>query len=121
MYFIASETSTLVNVLRLIALLIVFILLLVAVYYTTKWIGKSEVLQGRTKNVEVIEMHRIGQNKYIQILRIGKRYVAVSTGKDEVHKILELDEQDLDLEDRSKQDAPMFIDVLKNTFKKDTK
>ena len=51
------------NVLQLLGLLIILILILVATYYVTKWIGKSGAIQNQAKNIKVIETFRIAPNK----------------------------------------------------------
>ena len=48
-------------------------------------------------NIEVIEIHRITNNKYIEIVRIGKNYYVLSVSKDRIDKIDILEEDDINL------------------------
>lgn len=121
MVYLVSHSSTLQNVLSLIAMLVVFALILVAVHYTTKWMAKSGTIQSGTKNIQVIETYRIAPNKYIQIVRVGTKYVAIAVGKEEISPLTELEESDLQLSQPADLDNPSFAKVFKNMIsRKDT-
>lgn len=115
MVLLVQQYSTLSNVLRLIALLIVFILILVAVYYTTKWLAKTGMIQPGTSNISVIETCRLAQNKGIQIVKIGERYFAIALGKDEVTFISELKEEELQLT-KELREPDSFKEILGKVF-----
>ena len=53
------------NILQLLGVIIVFLLVLAATYYITKWIAKSGVVQPQSKNIKVIETFKIAPNTYI--------------------------------------------------------
>lgn len=121
MVYLVSHSSTLQNVLTMIAMLILFILILVAVYYTTKWMAKSGNIQSGTKNIQVIETYRIAPNKYVQIVRFGTKYVAIAVGKEEISPLTELEESDLQLTQSADVENPSFAKVFKNMIiRKDT-
>ncbi|WP_026835641.1 flagellar biosynthetic protein FliO [Eubacterium xylanophilum] len=85
------------NILQLIATIIIFVLILVATYYATKWIAGSGALQARTKNIKVLETFKIGPNKYIQIVQLGSKYYAIGISKDNITFLTSLEEDQLDL------------------------
>ena len=85
------------NVLQMIGILIVFVLILFATYYVTKWVAKSGMVQNHAENIKVIETFRIAQNKYIQIIQIGSRYCAIAVSKDQFTFLTELKEEELNL------------------------
>lgn len=119
--YLVSHSSTLQNVLSLIAMLIVFVLILVAVHYTTKWMAKSGNIQSGTKNIQVIETYRIAPNKYVQIIRFGTKYIAIAVGKEEISPLTELEESDLQLLQPADMENPSFASVFKNMIhRKDT-
>ncbi len=113
-----SALSTLENLFQLLLLLVVFGLLLVATYYTTKWIGKNANIQSHAKNIEVIETFRLSQNKFIQIVKAGKdRYLVIAVSKDNVEFLAELSEDELDFSVKDKVTSVSFSDVMKKVSK----
>ena len=83
------------NILQLLGVIIVFLLVLAATYYITKWIAKSGVVQPQSKNIKVIETFKIAPNKYIQIVEAGDEYLVIAIGKDEVRLLTKLTREQL--------------------------
>lgn len=110
------------NVLELIAVLIVFVFVLAATYYVTKWIGKSGVVQMQSSNIKVIETFKIAQNKYIQIIQLGDRYYSIAVTKDNITFLAALDEEQLDLTKKDKEVTVLpFRDILNRLDKRQKK
>lgn len=84
------------NVLQLLALLVVFVLILFATYYVTKWIARAGAIQTRARNIKVVETFKITQNKYIQIIQLGSKYYAIGISKDNIAFLTCLEEEQLD-------------------------
>ena len=84
------------NILQLLGVIIVFLLVLAATYYITKWIAKSGVVQPQSKNIKVIETFKIAPNKYIQIVQLGNRYYSIGVSKEHITFLSALDEEQLD-------------------------
>ena len=42
-------------------------------------------------------MYRVTGNKFMQLIRVGKRYFVVAVGKDEISLISEVSEEDIEL------------------------
>lgn len=82
---------------RLLVALVMFLFVIVACYMTTVWIANFQKGKIGKGNIEVIEMHRITNNKYIEIVRIGKKYYVLSVTRDRVEKIDVIDAQDIQL------------------------
>ncbi len=85
------------SVAQLITVILLFVLVLVLTYLTTRFIGSYQKTRNTGLNVEVIESSRISPTQFIQIVRIGKRYYALACGKDTVTRIDEIPEADLQL------------------------
>lgn len=75
--------------------LILFVFVLFITYVVTRWIAKYQKGQTIAGNIEIIETCRLTQNKYIQIVRTGNKYLVIAVGKDEVHMLTELSEEEL--------------------------
>ncbi len=112
-------SGTIGNILQLIGLIIVFILILCATYYTSRWIGKSSFTQQRAANIQVVETFRLSQTKYIQIIRAGTgRYFVIAVSKENITYIAELKEEDIILRDESQNaEKVSFSDIMKKLKK----
>lgn len=82
------------NVARFLTLLIIFVLVLAVTFYTTRFLAKTQ--QGRTQsaNMEILETMPVANGKYLQIVRIGKKYVVLAVGKDTITKVADLSEEE---------------------------
>ena len=80
---------------QFIGVLLVFLFVLVITYVTTKWIAGYQQGMVKNQNVQIVETFRVTNNKYIQIIQIGKKYLAVSVCKDTMNTLVELTEEDL--------------------------
>ena len=69
---------------QLVTVLVIFVIVLGVCAYTTKWLADYQKKQGKNKNIDIIETARIGNNKWIQIIKIGETYKAVALGRDSV-------------------------------------
>ena len=49
----------------------------------------------QNKNIQVIETFRVSNNKFIQIIQVGKKYLVISVCKDVVNILTELAEEEL--------------------------
>lgn len=97
MNVLMTSYSRLSSFAQLITLLIVFVFVLALTFYATKWMARIQKSQFRNSNIEVIETFRLSSTKYIQIVKLGGRYVAIAVGKDTVTFLTELEESELDL------------------------
>ena len=85
--------------LQFISILIIFVFVLGATYYVTKWIANYQKDVSYGKNIKVIETSKISATKYIQIVKIGNRYVAIAVSKDQVTNLGDVDYEDLVFDD----------------------
>lgn len=76
---------------------VIFLAVLAITYYTTRLVGKYQKFQGFCKNFEAIETYRVTGNKFLQLIRVGKRYFIVAVGKDEINLISEVSKEDIEL------------------------
>ena len=107
------------NVIQLVVIIVIFILVLVATYFTTRWIGKTGAIQTQSPNIHVKETFKIAPNKYIQIIELGDQYYAIGVSKDNITFLTELSEDQLDLTPtKTEQGTVSFKDVM-NRFRKE--
>lgn len=85
------------SVIQFITVLIIFVFVLAVTYFTTRWVANFQKSQSKGKNIETVEVFRISNNKHIQIVKIGKEYVAIAVCKDTVTLLNKMSEEDLKL------------------------
>ncbi len=86
------------SITQFLTVLLVFILVLALTYLTTRFVGGYQKTRSITRNFEVIETYRIANGKYLQIVKVGQKYVVIGVGKDTVTNICELDPGDISTE-----------------------
>lgn len=98
--------------------LILFLFVLLITYWVTKWTAGYQKGQAGHANMEILETIRLSNNKYVQIIRIGKKYLAVAICKDTVTMLTEISEQDLVFSDTNTLKTIKFKDILEKMQKK---
>ncbi|MBQ8596557.1 MAG: flagellar biosynthetic protein FliO [Lachnospiraceae bacterium] len=97
--------------------LILFVFVLLITYWTTKWIARYQKGKAGAGNLEVIETCRISSNKYVQILRAGEKYLVIAIGKDEIHMLAELTEDELVIREETVEQTLNFAGVFEQVKK----
>ena len=106
--------------LQFVFILILFVVILALSAFATKWMAGYQKEKGLSGNIEVIETSRISPNKYIQIVRIGDKYMAIAVGKDEITSLGEVDKDSLLFRETTAEDNLNFKEVFEK-FKSELK
>ena len=83
------------DIAQLITVLVIFVLVLGATAWVTKWLADFQKTQNAGRNVQIVETTRIANNKFVQILKIGDTYKVVGVGKDTVTYLGDISEESL--------------------------
>lgn len=115
--------NSLNSFLQLVGVLLIFIFVLVITYLTTRWMGGFQKAHSYNKNLQIVETIRVGNNKMISIIAVGTKYIVVSIGKDEVHFLTELTEEELkvlpeQMDSAKGESFQNILDKVKNGFTK---
>lgn len=121
MLLLTSGFSTLASLFKLILLLILFLGLLFAASWFTKWYAGSAMLKNKNKNISILESYPLGQGKTIHIIKIGSRYLAVAVSKDQIAMLTELQEEELDLQPVQFPKQGSFRDMFTELMEKKKK
>ena len=70
-------------------------MVLALTYFTTRFVGNYQKARSVNRNFEVIETYRITNGKYLQIVKIGEKYIVIGIGKDNITSICELSADDI--------------------------
>lgn len=104
---------------QFITILLIFVAVLGITAWVTRWIANYQKQQNVNENIEVIETTRIANNKYIQIIRAGEKYMVIAVCKDTVAMLGEISEGQL----RKKEGTPVqsfsFRELLDKAVKKE--
>ncbi|MCI9492899.1 MAG: flagellar biosynthetic protein FliO [Lachnospiraceae bacterium] len=108
---------------QLVGILLVFLFVLALTYLVTKWIAGYQQGIVANKNIRVIETFRVSSNKFIQIIQVGEKYLAVSVCKDTINVLTELTEEQLtwmpSMEEKKEANVnESFQEILNNLKKK---
>ena len=112
------------SVVQFLTLLIIFLFIIAVTYLTVRWMSRIQQGQSKYTNIEVIETRGIANNKYLQIVKAGGKYLLIGVGKDEINVLTELDEDKLILKDYSEGSTMSFSSILdkaKSLTRKDEK
>mgnify|MGYP001115416174 FL=1 len=93
-------------------ILVLFVFVLAITYFVTRWIGGYQRSAASDTNMEIIETLRMANNKYLQIIRVGQKYLAVAVCKDSVTMLTEIPKDDLCFSEGNSGGLSGFKDVL---------
>ena len=103
---------------QFLTVLVIFVFVLLITYWVTKWTAGYQKGQTANNNMEILETIRLSNNKLVQIVRIGRKYLAVAICKDTVTMLTEISEQDLVFSDKNTGGTQGFKDLLEKIQKK---
>ena len=110
--------STGQNLLEFFGIILIFIIVLVACWATTRFVASKQLAGKNTGNFEVVETYAIARDRFLQLVRIGTRYYAIAVGKDSISVICELSKEDINLERKTGTSINGFSNVLASILKK---
>ena len=104
--------ETLGGIARFITVLILFVIVLWVTWAVTKWTAGYQKGKWAGGNIEMLESFRIAPDKYVQIIRVADKYLAVAVAKDCVTLLAELDESALSFDRPSSGTMMSFQEML---------
>ncbi len=107
------------NLLEFLGIILIFIIVLVACWATTRFVASKQLSGKNTGNFEVVETYCIARDRFLQLVRIGTRYYAIAVGKDSINVISELPKEELNFEKKAQgMTSNGFSNVLAAFLKK---
>lgn len=85
------------SIIRLVSAVAVFVFVLAATYFTTKFVGNYQKSTMHGSNFDVIETYRISSSKYLQLIRVGTEYVVIAVCKDTVTMICKVTKEQIEI------------------------
>lgn len=99
---------------QLLTLLVIFAFVLAITYFTTRFVANYQKGRMEDSNIKLLDAARLSQNKYIQIVQIGKKYYALAISKDTVTVITEVPEEEITIKEDTGVVPQKFADILSN-------
>ena len=111
MRILITEFSAAAGIFRFIILFIIFIAVLVAAFYFTKWYANSGLFKKGNGNIKIIESYQLAPGKILYIVKIGSKFVSIMTSKDNIVKLTELSGDEIELQETELNNTS-FKDVM---------
>jgi flagellar protein FliO/FliZ len=92
--------------------LVLFCVVLGITYVTTRYIANFQKLKQEGSNISVVETCRIAPNKYIQIVKLGEKYIAVAVCKDTITRLAELSPEEIVMQEGQRDGMLSFTQIL---------
>lgn len=118
MSILEMGTSSKDSILQLLGVSILFIFILAITYYTTRFVGGVKLGQTKKGNFKVLETYKIAPNKFLQLVKIGTRYFAISVGKEDIRFIAELNENEMVQQENSVKQKSNFLEIISKIINK---
>ncbi|MDR0220862.1 MAG: flagellar biosynthetic protein FliO [Lachnospiraceae bacterium] len=100
------------GIVQFVTVVVIFIFVVGITLIATRWLANYQKGSALTGNIEVIETFRLTTNKYVQIIRVGEKYLAIAIGKDEVHVLAQLAEEEIKRAPAGQGVIPDFAGIL---------
>ena len=97
---------------QFLTVIFLFIVILVLTYFTTRFIAGYQKNHSVNTNIESVEVMRLSPSQYVQIIRIGKKYVAIAVSKDSIEKLCELSSEDVEAISQEVTSMNSFRDIM---------
>ena len=107
--------------LQFLTVLILFVFVLGITWVTTRWIANYQKGRALSGHPEVVETLRSPGNTFPQIVRAGKKYLVIAVGKDEIHMLTELTEDEVTTLKEHNTQNPDFKSILEKLKKQNAK
>ena len=107
-----SITSSLDSIVQFFTVLVIFVFVLGITLISTRYIAGIQKNKYKTGNMELIETLRISNNKYLQIVRVGNKYVCMAVCKDTVTLLGEIQKEDMVLSEERIVTHDSFRQIL---------
>lgn len=114
---LVQSSSGVQSIAQLICVILLFFFVLFLAYIAARIAGSYQSnVMNKKSNIRVIEVYRLSNNKLIEIVKIGEKYLAIAVGKDEVTLLTELDADEIVMHEASMEpiNFKRILDKMKN-------
>ena len=109
---ILTTSRSMDSFVQLITVLFLFLFVLVVTYAVTRWLSGVQKSQMVGNNMEIMETVRISNSKYLQIIKVGNKYLVIAVCKDTVTMLTECSADDLFFHEGDEVKSLSFLEIL---------
>lgn len=117
--------GTINRIAETLTVLIIFAVVLAITYLVTRFVAGYQKTQMSQGNIQILETTRISQTKYLQLIRVGEKYVVIAVCKDNITMITTVEKEQLDFsqkrDENGKTDFKEILSEIMQSKKKDSK
>lgn len=113
-----SINSGVESLFQFLTALFIFIFVLAITFLTTKYIAAIQKGKVKAGNMELIETLRISNNKYLQIVRVGEKYLCMAVCKDTVTMLGEINKEEMVFHENNVDAGMEFQKILEKVKQK---
>ena len=84
------------SVFQFVQVSIIFGAVIIICILVTRFVGNYQKGVTMNSGIQVVQTARLTNNKYLQVVKIGDRYVVLGISKDNITMLLELDPEEID-------------------------
>lgn len=117
MLFLEFSDTRLGNIASLFGIIVVCILVIAASYFFTRFVGGKQLSQQKNSNFKTMDTFQLGQNKYLMLIQVGKRYFVIAVCKETVTMLSEIAKEDITVLRESGQGAASFKSIFAGFMK----
>jgi len=103
---------------QFITVLLLFVAVLWVTWAVTKWMAGYQKGKWSGGNIEMLESFRIASDKYVQIIRVADKCLAIAVSKDTVTLLAELNEDALKQAEEADSAKISFKELLEKVREK---
>lgn len=106
--------------LQLIWFIIIFILIVAAAYFITKFISKSSYIHTKTNNMEILDFISLGKDKGLYIIRVGSEYLLIGATNGNINYLKSINKSEISIVAKDKIDFQQTLNFSIQKIKKYT-
>lgn len=104
-----------------IGIVVLFFVILFGAYYAMRYLSKVQFKKVSDGNMSIVEVLSIGQQKTLQLIRVGNKYMVIAVAKEHVTFVRDIDETDLSIREEAEGVIPFSHFIKKFTKQQDYK
>jgi len=100
------------SIFQLITVIFIFVFVLAITYFTTRWIVNYQKGLNLNQNIDLLETYKITVNKFLQIVKVGNKYILIAVCKDTITMLTEIPEDEIKHFEKSEVKTLNFKEIL---------
>lgn len=104
---------------QVIGIFIMFFVVLYGAYFVSRMLGKSQHKRSNGQNMTIIEVLPVGQQKTLQLIRVGSEYLVIGVTRDRITFVQKIDDDGLIMNENNDSIVPFSSFMNKLIHKED--